>query len=91
MREDFAEIIREIVHDELQKALGLKLAYTFKEAAHATGFSVETLRQAVLRSDLVPSYVNTKPVFTADELKRWLNSLPAEPRRVRRRYRPEGT
>lgn len=58
-----------------------KLAYTFEEAGQATGYSETTIKDAVRRGDIAPSYANTKPVILAAELQRWLEALPAEPRR----------
>ena len=56
-----------------------KLAYTYQEAAEATGISVEEIKKAVRRGDLIPSYPTTRPVIRAVELERWLESMPAEP------------
>jgi len=57
------------------------LALGYEDAATATGYSVKVLREAVANNELIPSYANTKPVFRIPELERWLESLPAEPRR----------
>ncbi|MEU3847154.1 hypothetical protein AB0E44_09175 [Micrococcus terreus] len=57
-----------------------KLAYSLEEAEEATGYSQRTLRRAIADSHLVARYANSKPVITADELRRWLDSLPTEPK-----------
>jgi hypothetical protein len=78
-----ANELRAIIHDEVTKALGLtKVAYTFNEAAVATGVSVTMLRAAVNRNDLIPHYAGSKPLFSPDELKRWVAQLPEHPWRM---------
>jgi hypothetical protein len=57
-----------------------ELAYSLKEAAEATGYSVRTLQIAIRRHDLLARYANTKPIILADELEDWLRSLPTEPK-----------
>lgn len=61
---------------------GDKLAYSYDEAAEATGAGKRALQNAVRAGDLVPSYVGTKPLIPAAELQRWLDALPHEPKRV---------
>ena len=56
-----------------------KLAYTIQEAAIATGYAEDTIKAAIKRGDLIPSYANTKPVLRRTELERWLDAMPAEP------------
>lgn len=75
--------LRQIVRSEVERTLQApqKLAYSYQEASAAVGVSVDMLRGEVRDSRLVASYVGSKPVFTVDELKRWLGSLPSEPRR----------
>lgn len=53
-----------------------KLAYTYDEAAEATGYSVRTIKEAVARGDILARYANSKPVIQAAELEAWLSSLP---------------
>lgn len=78
-----ANELRSIIHDEIVNALGVrKIAYTLKEAAIATGISTTLIRAAVKRNYLTASYIGTKPVFTAEELHRWVSSLPEAPWRV---------
>lgn len=57
----------------------IKLAFTFEEAADASGYSVDTIRRAVRSHDLIARYANTKPVIRVSELDDWLASLPTEP------------
>lgn len=76
--------LRHIIHEEVANALTVtKFAYTYPEAAIAVGVSTELLRQAVSRGDLIVRYISTKPVFAAGDLRRWVESLPEEPRRYR--------
>lgn len=74
--------IRQIVREELERALPPveKLAYTYEEAARATGISSSTLRSEVRNYRLVPRYVGSKPLFPVEELRRWVESLPEDPR-----------
>ena len=55
-----------------------KLAYTYEEAAEATGVSARSLRRYVERGELAAKYIATKPVILASELEAWLESLPSE-------------
>ena len=57
----------------------MKLAFSFQEAAEATGYSIDVIRRAVRNSELVARYANTKPVIMATELTAWLESKPTEP------------
>jgi hypothetical protein len=62
-----------------------KLAYTYAEAAEATGYSQDVIQRAVSAADMVASYANSKPVITARELERWVESLPhVSPRDAKR-------
>jgi hypothetical protein len=56
-----------------------KLAFTFEEAAAATGYGKTVIKMAVRRGDIIPSYANSKPVIRLEELQHWLEALPAEP------------
>jgi hypothetical protein len=53
-----------------------KIAYTLAEAGPAVGYSRSTIEKQIALGNLVPRYVNSKPVIPADELKRWLSTLP---------------
>lgn len=56
-----------------------RLALTYEEAAVAVGYSKTTIRQAIERGELVPSYgTKAKPVVRITELQRWLDTLPTE-------------
>jgi hypothetical protein len=74
--------LRRIVRDELQAILNVppKIAYSRREAARAVGLSETSISNAVQNGDLVPSYYNSKPLFTRGELSRWIASLPEDPR-----------
>ncbi len=75
-----ANELRSIIHDEVVNALGAqKIAYTLQEAATATGVSTTLIRAAVRRHDLPASYAGTKPLFTPEALRAWIDSLPPEP------------
>ncbi|MBT2484641.1 MULTISPECIES: hypothetical protein [unclassified Microbacterium] len=78
-----ANELRSIVHDEVIHALGSrKVAYTLKEAAIATGVSVSMIQAAVKMNRLVAHYAGTKPLFTPDALRAWVDSLPDEPWKI---------
>lgn len=70
--------LRRIVREELQAILNVppKVAYNYKEAAKAVGISVTGLRHAVRGNYLTPHYYGVRPLFTPEELKRWVESLP---------------
>ncbi len=55
-----------------------KLAYSIPGLAEATDLSVSTIREAINKGQLVPSYPNRKPIIPATEAQRWLDSLPTE-------------
>jgi hypothetical protein len=96
MREDslqqIEEAVRRIVREELENATikttgSYRLAVSIADAGPLVGYSRDTIRQAVARGDLVPSYANSKAVIMVEELERWARTLPAEdPREVGRRY-----
>ncbi|MCI2959135.1 hypothetical protein MN032_15700 [Agromyces atrinae] len=74
------ETYRRILRHELELALQApKLAYTYRQAAEAVGISEGLLRGQVREGWLNPVYIASKPIFTVDELKRWLASLPGHP------------
>ena len=56
----------------------MKRAFSFEEAAEATGYSIDTIRRAVRNNELTARYANTKPVILAGELDEWLAALPTE-------------
>lgn len=55
-----------------------KLAYTYEEAAAATGYSERVIRNAVRNHELIPSFANSKPVLRKQALEDWLENLPTE-------------
>ncbi|MFK0042056.1 hypothetical protein ACIQTW_19655 [Paenarthrobacter sp. NPDC090517] len=57
-----------------------KLALTFEEAAEACGYSVRTLKYQVAAGNLMARYANSKGVIRVEDLARWLDELPAEPK-----------
>jgi hypothetical protein len=74
------KLVRSIIHEEVSDAVGVaKLAYTYKEAAVATGLSVSSLRGAVHMGRLNPSFFGNKPLFLTEELRRFLDALPYDP------------
>jgi len=58
------------------------LAVDTETAARLVGLSPSTIRALMRRGDLVPRYSGSKPIFIVDELRAFLETLPAEPRRV---------
>jgi hypothetical protein len=71
--------LRAIIHEEVRNAFGVqKVAYDTQEAAVAVGLSPSSIQSAVRRNELVARYFGNKPVFTAAELLRWVESLPDE-------------
>lgn len=46
----------------------------------AVDLSVEKVRQHITRGELVPSYVDSKPLIMREEGERWLRARPAEKR-----------
>lgn len=55
-----------------------KLAYSIPNFAVAVDLSIEKIRQHIARGELVPSYVDSKPLIMREEGERWLRSRPAE-------------
>ena len=55
-----------------------RLAYSLPSFAKAVDLSVESIRQQIAKSYLVPSYLNSKPLIMREEGIRWLRSLPAD-------------
>jgi hypothetical protein len=56
-----------------------KLAYSIPNFAKAVDLSVTTIREAIDRSELIPSYpAKMKPIITREEGLRWLRSLRNE-------------
>jgi hypothetical protein len=55
-----------------------QIAYAYPALAAAVDLSEQTLRNEVKAGRLIPSYVGAKPLFRYEEVKRWLEALPAE-------------
>lgn len=55
-----------------------KIAYSLPNFAAAVDLSIEKVRQHIARGELVPSYVDSKPLIMREEGERWLRSRPAE-------------
>jgi hypothetical protein len=54
-----------------------QLAYRLEEAAELAAVSLRTLRRAIDRGDLTPSYLSDHPVIDADELRAWIKRAPS--------------
>lgn len=82
---EIVAILRDI-RDWVRSATLEGIAYPYPVAARKAGISLDKLRQHIERGELVPSYVDSKPVIMHEELVRWLRSRPAEaPEPTRRR------
>jgi hypothetical protein len=55
-----------------------QIAYAYPALAAAVDLSEQTLRNEVKAGRLIPSYVGAKPLFRYEEVRRWLEALPAE-------------
>ena len=55
-----------------------RLSYSLPEAAAAIGVSVQTIRRAIDKGDIVTRYPTRKPVIPVTELQSWLDRLPTE-------------
>lgn len=55
-----------------------QLAYSLDNFALAVDVSKEKIRQHIERGELVPSYIDSKPVIMKEEGERWLRARPAE-------------
>lgn len=53
-----------------------RLAYSIQSLADATDLSYETVRQAVLKNELVARFSGKKAVILRDDAMAWLQSLP---------------
>lgn len=55
-----------------------RIAYSLEDAAAECGVSTDFLRDFVKRNDLVAHYANNRVILLADDLRAWIESLPAE-------------
>ncbi len=55
-----------------------KIAYSLPNFAKAVDLSIEKIRQHIDRGELVPSYVDSKPLIMREEGERWLRTRPNE-------------
>jgi len=63
-----------------------KLAYSIPNFAKAVDLSVDTIRKAIDKNDLLVSYPTSagrKPIITRKNGEKWLDSLPVENPRYR--------
>ena len=63
-----------------------QLAYSIPNFAKAVDLSVDTIRKAIDKNDLLVSYPTTagrKPIITRKNGEKWLDSLPVESPRER--------
>lgn len=77
------DIVRRVIREEIDmlRIAGtqpLALSLSLPDAAKATGYSLESIRKAIKRLELMPSYANTKPVVMVEELVRWLRERPID-------------
>lgn len=57
---------------------GDSLSYSYPHFAEAVDVSVEKVRQHIERGELVPTYIDSKPVIMREEGLRWLRARPTE-------------
>jgi hypothetical protein len=76
-----AQITEALKNDRTPNAVGEldpQIAYAYPALAAAVDLSEQTLRNEVKAGRLIPSYVGAKPLFRYEEVRRWLEALPAE-------------
>lgn len=56
-----------------------KKAYTVQSAAKTWDVSMDTIRAAIKRGDLIAKYPTSRPVISTAEMEAWFDSLPTEP------------
>jgi hypothetical protein len=81
-------MIRRVIREEVANHFAFmepsKLAYTVDEAGRATGYSAAFIRAQIRKSHIIARYGNSRPIIPADELRRWVDTLPEEPRKGKR-------
>ena len=55
-----------------------RVSYSLREAAEATGVSIDTIRRAIRAGHLVARYPTSHGVLFADELRAWIEDSPTE-------------
>jgi len=55
-----------------------KIAYTYAQAAEATGVGETRIKEAVRNGELTVRYPSSKPIIEHDELLAWVHALPTE-------------
>ena len=56
-----------------------KKAHTVQSAAKTWDVSMDTIRAAIKRGDLVAKYPTSRPVISTKEMDAWFDALPSEP------------
>jgi len=55
-----------------------RVSYSLREAAEATGVSVDTIKRAIRAGNLVPRYPTSHGVLLEAELRAWVENSPTE-------------
>lgn len=55
------------------------LALSIPDAAKATGYGINSIREHIELGNLTVRFANSKPVILVSELETWLRNLPSEP------------
>ena len=55
-----------------------RVSYSLREAAEATGVSVDTIKRAIRAGNLVPRYPTSHGVLLEAELRLWIENSPTE-------------
>jgi hypothetical protein len=69
------------MNDESGEVVFEPIAVDTDAAARLLGLSPSTVRAYMRRGDLLPRYSGRKPIFTIDELRKFVGTLPDEPTR----------
>lgn len=77
-------MVRRVVREELVHQLsvfpGSVVSYSVPGAAAATGYSSSVIHSLVRSFEIPAHYANSKPVILAEDLQKWVQSLPGDPR-----------
>lgn len=55
-----------------------KKAHTVQSAAKTWDVSMDTIRAAIKRGDLIAKYPTSRPVISTKEMEAWFDALPSE-------------